>query len=244
MAKWSGVDLANSLPVGQGCLVNEQTPLPTGWHASVFPDSWDLERDYYPDPDLKQVGWILLPERFHMVVHWPELEGGKTEHGGALVIGFEVLDGELQVRDIYGVDMDVEDWIEYLVQEFPPSKWKQFAALQITRLLALEAPELGDVPGAIAVAVAKSVRKGVDLRKEGSPGSQYEGSGKRHRITEQHLEEVAEVYRQANSGGRPPTRAVAEKFGVAHSTAAKWVGAARRKGMLPPTAKGSRSKTQ
>lgn len=57
--------------------------------------------------------------------------------------------------------------------------------------------------------------------------------GKRYRITRAHLEEVADVYTKARSNGQGPTRAVADHFGVAHSTAAKWVGQARTEDLLP-----------
>ncbi len=58
--------------------------------------------------------------------------------------------------------------------------------------------------------------------------------GRRFRITPQHLEAVTKVYKAAHQEGRSPTQAVADHFGTGHSTAAKWVGAARRNGHLPP----------
>lgn len=64
---------------------------------------------------------------------------------------------------------------------------------------------------------------------------------KRNRITREHLQQVADVYHQAGVKGEPPTRAVADGFGVSHSTAAKWVGHARREGLLPATVKGRAS---
>lgn len=55
---------------------------------------------------------------------------------------------------------------------------------------------------------------------------------KRNRITREHLKSVAEVYRQADTEGAPPTRAVQQAFDTTHSTAAKWVGQARKEGVL------------
>jgi hypothetical protein len=63
---------------------------------------------------------------------------------------------------------------------------------------------------------------------------------RRNRITPKHLEEVASVYREAWRAGEHPTIAVQKHFGVSHSTAARWVGQARRKGKLRPPAEGSR----
>jgi len=62
--------------------------------------------------------------------------------------------------------------------------------------------------------------------------------GKRYRLTRAHLEDVAAVYREALENGAGPTRAVANHFDVSHSTAAKWVGKARRHGALRSTTKG------
>jgi hypothetical protein len=50
--------------------------------------------------------------------------------------------------------------------------------------------------------------------------------------SDEHLRKVAAVYMKASE---KPTRAVQDAFGpVSHSTAARWVGQARRRGFLPP----------
>lgn len=214
-----------------GC-VNTKTGPPPHWDVSVWPDGWDFERDYYPDPNLTQVGYVLLPARFHMVLHWPDLMDGKSEHGGALIVGFEARDGELEFRELYGVDMDVEKWIGHLVQEFPPDKWKSFAVAEITRFLAL------DEDPQEAAKRAASAMQVVDLRKRVQ--AEPKVGRKRHRITEEHLAEVAGIYADADARGEPPTLTVAGHFGVAHSTAAKWVGKARDIGLLKPALKKSR----
>lgn len=55
----------------------------------------------------------------------------------------------------------------------------------------------------------------------------------------EHFEQVASVYLEALAEGRPPTGAVAEKFMVSRSAAAKWVSTARERwGLLPRTSKG------
>lgn len=64
---------------------------------------------------------------------------------------------------------------------------------------------------------------------------------RRFRITDRHLAQVADVYKRAASDGEGPTRAVANHFGVAHSTAAKWAGHARTRGFLAATAPGRQS---
>lgn len=209
--------------------MSTQTGLPPHWHASVWPEGWDFDRDYYPDPDLQQVGYVLLPRRFHMILHWPELDDGRSEHGGALIVGFEVIEGNLEVRELFGVDMDIEKWIEYFIKEFPPDRWKSFAVAEITAFLG------GDEKRKEAATRASTAgKKGVDLRKLKHPDASRKEGRKRHRITRKHLEEVASVYLGAANQGNPPTMAVAEHFDVAHSTAAKWVGKARASGILEP----------
>jgi hypothetical protein len=54
----------------------------------------------------------------------------------------------------------------------------------------------------------------------------------------EHFREVAEVYRSAFAIGMPPTLAVAKRFTVTKSTAAKWIAKARALGLLPPTTRG------
>lgn len=59
---------------------------------------------------------------------------------------------------------------------------------------------------------------------------------KRTRITDEFLNEVTNIYRMAENSDLPPTREVANHYKAPHSTAAKWVAAARKKGLLPPAA--------
>lgn len=68
------------------------------------------------------------------------------------------------------------------------------------------------------------------------PDAPMKPSRRRNRLTREHLKSVADVYLAALAAGWGPTRSVADHFDVPHSTAAKWVGRARRQGVLPPVA--------
>lgn len=58
-------------------------------------------------------------------------------------------------------------------------------------------------------------------------------------LTDDELREVADIYREAVArGDRSPTRAVGEAKHAARSTAARWVGKARKKGFLGPAMPG------
>jgi hypothetical protein len=51
-------------------------------------------------------------------------------------------------------------------------------------------------------------------------------------VTDEHLRQVAELYRAALKQGDPPTQTIANALHVARSTAARWVAAARGRGLL------------
>ena len=56
--------------------------------------------------------------------------------------------------------------------------------------------------------------------------------------TADRLSTAAEVYQRARSEGRPPTKAVAEHYGISHGGASNLVSRARAAGLLPPTSQG------
>lgn len=64
---------------------------------------------------------------------------------------------------------------------------------------------------------------------------------RKHRITKELLASVAEIYKENEESGWP-TKAVAEKFNISRSTAATWVGLARKPayGLLEPIDKSKR----
>jgi hypothetical protein len=64
------------------------------------------------------------------------------------------------------------------------------------------------------------------------------GEGHGRRYAPEHWQRVANVYRAALRRKEPPTRAVAEAFGLSTSAAAKQVATARERGLLPKTSKG------
>lgn len=61
---------------------------------------------------------------------------------------------------------------------------------------------------------------------------------RRNRVTDEHLAEVAAVYRNAEAAGKPPAKAVEEAFFTTYSTATRWIGLARKAGILGPAQKG------
>lgn len=64
------------------------------------------------------------------------------------------------------------------------------------------------------------------------------GAGRPPEYGPEHFERVADVYSRAWAAAKPPTKAVAARWGVEQSTAAKWVARTRRLGLLAPTSRG------
>lgn len=62
----------------------------------------------------------------------------------------------------------------------------------------------------------------------------------RNRISDEHLQDVARVYREAIDDLIPPKKAVSSAFHVSISTAGRWVGKARERGLLGPTLPGKK----
>jgi hypothetical protein len=57
-------------------------------------------------------------------------------------------------------------------------------------------------------------------------------------LTDENLRNVADLYRAATRRGDPPTQTVASAMSVARPTAARWVSAARKRGLLGPAIPG------
>ncbi|MFF7200482.1 hypothetical protein [Streptomyces sp. NPDC008141] len=201
--------------------------LPSGWLAEVWPEAWDPAADSRPELDLQRVGNVLLPPAFYLILTSRELGDLDSEHPPGFVLTFVASDGELTVKSVGATNLDLAESMGLLIEAFPPKYWKSTATIMMIGFLA----EDGDDRGAPDIVVKtedglKTMAQAKQYRPTRAPGS------KRYKITEQHLKEVVRIYSESVELGEPPTKAVAEAFEVAHSTAAKWVGAARRSGLL------------
>lgn len=234
MGKRSGkAGLAKALPFRHGEGVDNEMSLPPHWTGDVWPSAWPLEvlddDQDFPELDLRRVGNVLLPHEFFLVLHAPDMgDDGVVTRG--LIVTFEVVDGEIRLVTIHGSGLDVAQWLDYLADHFPVSAWKSYAKSKMAWVLAQD--EVRARVPSLSLATSESAQ----VRTRSAPAQAASGGGARgrtrHRITDTHLKEVSRIYSDAVSAGDPPTRAVADAFEVAHSTAAKWVGAARRNGLL------------
>lgn len=143
----------------------------------------------------------------------------------AIIVSFWASESGVRLNRITGLG----PWIKYfaeVVDQFPPTEWEKHAVGLVVDFLRLE-----EVRDAVAADIADMPQRPLESPSAGRPSDV--GLQRRRRITPEHLQEVAKIYAKAQDGGEPPTRAVQYHFDVSHSTAAKWVGAARKSDLLP-----------
>ncbi|MGV4890377.1 hypothetical protein ACSR0Z_27935 [Streptomyces viridosporus] len=227
---------------------------PAGWRYAAYP--W-FARDTAPDlPKLVQVGRVLLPEFFHLVIGtedaWGYDNGGRpwVDPGRTvLFLDFQVFEDEVDMAHATSVFGDLPEVYERVRKVVGPSKWKRLGIHYIVQYLTEFTEEEGR-PDTDPTAYdwgpgTRHRRPEVALEwlerlqthaAEAYAQARDTPSPKRKRVklTDEFLREVAEVYRYAENMDLPPTRDVANHFKAPHSTAAKWVAAARRKKFLPP----------
>lgn len=211
----------------------ELPELPEG--CTVYAQPGWLPRRGPADTELVTAGGVLLPRCFYVLV--------KTPDDVTVVLQFAVEDGEVRLPQVRSKPLDVPHALDDLRKIRPIEFWRRYV---ITKMVARQlATQLRDEHADDAEAAdVESVLLGGDgmpdtrvflpsLTDIAETSSRVPVSGRRNRITDKHLTEVAEVYKAADVDGRPPTRAVADHFRTSHSTAARWVGLARSRGILP-----------
>ena len=208
---------------------------PPGWRSAVRPGTrlfrvGGLENGPV-EAHWERVGGVAYPDFFEVEIQ--ETEGtdrvwctlgfafanGEPELFGTLVLGAEATTGLDRVLSVKG---GLQFWKRralLILAAFGPAS-NGIADLElIDRLLT---PDSAD-------AARARLRLAIDRQS----------SSRRDRVTFETLEEASTVYRDAWRSGQNPTQAVAAHFHKSHSTAARWVGQARKLGLLGP-ADGSR----
>ncbi|MGW0169525.1 hypothetical protein ACWDWT_30770 [Streptomyces sp. NPDC003343] len=202
----------------------DDSPLPAGWRAVAVPSDWDLdEAELHIRP--VTIDYVTYPDDFFMIIQTPEMIAEQEPTG--IIASFKASEAEgVRLVKIYGMGARWLDYLGEVVEKFPPTEWTKRAKSVVVKFLQL--PE-------VRASFADAVGEFPLAPSESTAGSASEpGVQRRRKITRSHLEEVAKIYNEAQENDEPPTRAVQTHFGVSHSTAAKWVGAARRNDLLPP----------
>lgn len=227
---------------------------PPGWHYAAYP--W-FARDSAPDlPRLVQVGRVLLPEFFHLVIGTEDAWVASRRDGSSwveagptvLFLDFQVFEEEVEMAHATSVIFDLPEVYERVRKVVRPAKWKQLGIHYMLRYLAEFTEEEGrpdtDVSayeGQDSISRRPEVAlEWLDKLQTHAADAYAEARGtpppkrKRVKLTDEFMEDVARIYRVAENSDLPPTREVATHFKAPHSTAAKWVATARRRKFLPP----------
>lgn len=192
------------------------------------PDS--LSGDHVP---MVEVGRIRVPQEFETWVHTFHPEG--NQHADVQIwLMYWVEAGEIRLHAVWSTTHEVDEALAWLREGQPLSEWKRLALINLAADEAHRSIKRHDDSGQWVGASAKEV---VETTQSAIRQAYYTPLRRRRdRVTDDVLREVAEVYRDAQAAGEPPTIAVKEHFYKSHSSAARWVGRARQGGFLPPVA--------
>lgn len=217
-------------------IFSANTHIPPGTHVKVTP-GWPSLQEIVGSPATApsrvRFGNIDVPALFQMDISQSEPEHRLV----SLLFRVAPESNELALPIVIALNNDVDAGLRWVRELKPIADWKAVALVQLTwsafSSSALEpaGKNIEDVtPDSELLAIFEgmvSSLSGVSTRRR-----------RRNTVSEDLLQEVAEVYRAAISGGAP-TEAVKQHFHVSHSTATRYVRLARAANHLgPPGSKG------
>lgn len=176
------------------------------------------------------VGSSLVPAAFDMTVSWGA--GAGDEWKAVLTLHADPDAGEMVLGCVQSSHADVDEVIDRLRKYRPITWWKRRAVVEWVlndASFSFEVPSLGVPWEAHSEAQRMAITEGL-IRAEGAimSAASVPVTRRRDRVTLKLLQEVATVYKEAWAGGNNPTAAVSKHFHKSHSTAARWVGLARK----------------
>lgn len=216
--------------------------VPDGWTLKTLP-GWPTH--WFANwGTLERAGNVLLPRNFAAIIE-------ADDRSDTVFLCYAVFEGQVKLSCITSSASDVPTGLDRIRRAAPMATWTRLAIVKMALFIATADPdkleeegrqfarEVGDSSiGANWADMARSW--GLQLRDDADANVEHAKTHpvrrKRNRITREHLEEVAGVYRKADAAGEPPTRAVQSRWSTTHSTAAKWVSKAREEGILGPPA--------
>lgn len=188
-------------------------------------------------PDV-QIGAATYPKRFETYV-----TSSADDFACLVMFLSDTVSNGIRLVGVVSPTMDTDEAIERISSVRPLAWWKQQG------ILGLAFPKEDDRPAAddkreligriFELDTEENARTEVskEYARERHPSRTLTQS--RRRMSDGFSEEIAGVYRAAWNAGENPTQAVARHYGKPYSTAARWVGEARKRGHLGP-ADGSR----
>lgn len=176
------------------------------------------------------VGSSLVPAEFGMAVKWGA--GSSGEWKAVLTFAADPDAGEVVLKCVQSSHKDVDEVIDHLRKHRPITWWKRRAVVEWVlndASLSFEVPSLDLAWEDHTEAQRAAITQGL-IRAESAimSAASVPVTRRRDRVTLKLLQEVAAVYKEAWAGGHNPTVAVGKHFHKSHSTAARWVGLARK----------------
>lgn len=250
-------------------VVNDYLTPPEGWYFAAFPwhamdDIPELPKLVPVGPIFLPEFFHLV---IATTETWTKKESAPTDYSNLesvahLFLNFQVYEDQVQMLEATTAWSDIAATFEQVSKMVPSNRWKSIGINYMTRYLTrfMEEGERPDVrPGRAPGWHWPDEHRGAspyDFRPKealawldklqeraaeayATARDRPSPRKKRTRITDEFLREVTNVYRMAENSELPPTREVANYFKSPHSTAAKWVAAARKNGLLPPAAAAS-----
>jgi hypothetical protein len=179
-----------------------------------------------------KLGELVVPELFELEV--TEHDQGNPDNPPLVInLLFAVVDERVELCGLIAPPLEVLDALDHLRDQRSLDGWKRLALVSLAEGQAQDALRASGRPG--------DKEERFDFIVEAMDrANRTPMARRRNRVTAEHLVEVARVYREAWEVGEHPTIAVQNHFEVSHSTAARWVGKARRAGHLGRPAEGAR----
>lgn len=184
-----------------------------------------------------KLGTLDVPAAFQL---WVSSTKAPDDGGWAIALMFSVDEETQEVHFTAALSgsMDLSDALERVKAVRPMTWWKRKALLSLT--IDSQERQLAEISGTHWDQMTPEQQSADDAGMQAiwnrvQAVRAIPLTRRRDRVTSALLKEVANVYRTAWKGGTNPTTAVAEHFYKSHSTAARWVGLARKSGDLGPS---------
>jgi hypothetical protein len=171
----------------------------------------------------------MHPQRFELEVTGPALHD--ETFAVSLLFSMDQESKDVSLPSLLCFTHDVDVVVSILKKLRPIAWWKRKAIVEWA---------LRDTSEVAAIITAHSPEDAATLASAGQERvdrvAQLPVTRKRNRVTDNLLDEVAEIYRSAWKRGDSPTKAVAAAKNFSYSHAAHLVGLSRKRGKLGPPA--------
>lgn len=205
---------------------------PDGYTVSVHP-GWSL---YAPASEIDRakavrrvpVGAVAVPYTFEAYVR-------STTDDFTVVLMFlaDPKTNDIRMAAALSPQVDTDEALDRILRVRPREWWINHAYLSLIVWERRDALDEGAFwhPGMTDAEVSDATNDYL-VNEVREAAKRRHPSRVRQSMTDEFLSEVADVYRRAWQTTKTPTTAVAEHYGKPYSTAGRWIGEARKRGLL------------